>query len=186
MSKKTPDKKALKGSVVAQTEWVEFRQSRIHGMGGYARKFIPKETCIIEYLGEKIDKEEAARRCEEDNRYIFVFDDDHDLDGSVDWNLARWINHSCEANCETLDDEGAIWITAMRDIQPGEELSFNYCYDLDEYEDHPCRCGSSRCVGYIVAEEFHAKVRARHKAKTKAAKKRSRPTSTRRTKAASA
>lgn len=147
--------------VVAQTEWVEFRKSRIHGMGGYARKFIPKETYVIEYVGEKITKAEAERRCEADNRYIFNYDDDHDLDGSVDWNLARWINHSCEANCETIDDEGKIWIAAVRDILPGEELTFNYCYDLDEYMDHPCQCGSSNCVGYIVAEEHHEQVRAK-------------------------
>jgi len=128
-------------------------------MGGYARKFIPRETYIIQYVGELISKEESERRCEEDNRYIFTYDDTHDLDGSVDWNLARWINHGCEANCETIDDEGRIWIAAVRDIQPGEELTFNYCYDLDDYRDHPCQCGSSNCVGYIVAEEHHAAVR---------------------------
>lgn len=128
-------------------------------MGGYARKFIPRETYVIEYVGEKIRKEESERRCDADNRYIFTYDDEFDLDGSVDWNLARWINHSCEANCETIDDEGEIWIAAVRDIQPGEELTFNYCYDLDDYKAHPCRCGSNRCVGYIVAEEYHDAVR---------------------------
>ena len=145
--------------IVGDTEWVEFRMSGIHGMGGYARKFIPKDTYIIEYVGEKIDKAESERRCEADNRYIFVYDEEHDLDGSVDWNLARWINHSCEANCETIDDEGHIWIAAVRDIQPGEELTFNYCYDLDDYRSHPCRCGSGRCVGYIVAEEHRDQLR---------------------------
>jgi len=170
----TVDKNVVTDEIVAQTEWVEFRKSKIHGMGGYARKCIPKETSVIEYVGEKIDKKEAERRCEEDNRYIFVFDDEFDLDGSVEWNLARWINHSCEANCETIDDEGDIWITAMRDIQPGEELSFNYCYDLEEYKAHPCRCGSKKCVGYIVAEEHHDEVRAQRKPRESAGRKKTR------------
>ncbi len=159
MSSQSVDQNPVEDEVVARTEWVEFRRSRIHGMGGYARKFIPRETYVIEYVGEKIRKEESERRCDADNRYIFTYDDEFDLDGSVDWNLARWINHSCEANCETIDDEGEIWIAAVRDIQPGEELTFNYCYDLDDYKAHPCRCGSNRCVGYIVAEEYHDAVR---------------------------
>jgi len=145
--------------IVATTEFVEFRRSEIHGMGGYAREFLPKATYVIEYVGEKIDKQEAQRRCDADNCYIFAVDEGDDLDGSVEWNLARWINHSCEANCETIDDDGHIWVVAVRDIQPGEELTYNYCYDLEDYRRHPCRCGSSRCVGYIVAEEFHPQVR---------------------------
>jgi SET domain-containing protein len=145
--------------VLARTDWVEFRQSRIHGMGGFARQFIPRETYVIEYVGEKISKAESERRCAADNHYIFFFDDEHDLDGNVDCNPARWINHSCEPNCEALDDEGRIWIVALRDIQAGEELTFNYGYDLDDYQSHPCRCGSSRCVGFIVAEEHHPAVR---------------------------
>lgn len=159
MSSQSVDQNPVEDEVVARTEWVEFRRSRIHGMGGYARKFIPRETYVIEYVGEKICKEESERRCDADNRYIFTYDDEFDLDGSVEWNLARWINHSCEANCETIDDDGEIWIAAVRDIQPGEELTFNYCYDLEDYKAHPCRCGSSRCVGYIVAQEYHDTVR---------------------------
>jgi SET domain-containing protein len=139
---------------VAETEWVTFRQSGIHGLGGYARRFVPKDTYVIEYVGELISKAESARRCEADNHFIFSHDETHDLDGSVEWNLARWVNHSCEPNCETIDDEGQIWIAALRDIQPGEELTFNYNYDLEDYKAHPCRCGSRWCVGYMVAEEY--------------------------------
>ena len=74
-----------------------------------------------------------------------------------------WLcNHSCEPNCETELDEDRIWITAVRDIREGEELSFNYCYDLEDFQDHPCRCGSEKCVGYIVAEEHFPHVR-RHR-----------------------
>jgi hypothetical protein len=150
---------AAPAGVVAETEWVSFKQSGIHGLGGYARKFIPRETYIIEYVGEKIDKVESARRCEADNHFIFAYDDTHDLDGNVDWNPARWINHSCEPNCETIDDDGHMWVAAIRDIQPGEELTFNYNYDLEDYKAHPCRCGSRRCVGYMVAQEYFEHVR---------------------------
>lgn len=153
-----------KSEVVATTKWLEFRGSRIHGMGAFARRTIPEGTYVIEYVGEKISKEEAERRCDENNYYIFIYDDEYDLDGSVDWNLARWINHSCEANCETMDDEGHIWIVATRRIQRGEEVSFNYCYDLEEYEDHPCRCGADSCVGFIVDQKYHARVRRKHRA----------------------
>lgn len=145
--------------VVAETDDIQFRQSSIHGVGGYARRFIPKDTYVIEYVGEKIDKAESARRCAADNHFIFTYDDTHDIDGSVEWNPARLINHSCEPNCETVDDEGHMWVVAIRDIQPGEEITFNYNYDLEDYKAHACRCGSPRCVGYMVAEEYFEHVR---------------------------
>lgn len=155
--------------ILAETEWVSFKQSAIHGLGGYARKFIPKDTYVIEYVGELISKEESARRCEADNHFIFSYDETHDMDGSVDWNPARWINHSCEANCETIDDEGHIWVAALRDIQPGEELTFNYNYDLENYKAHPCRCGSRRCVGFMVAEEYFGHVQRQNALRQEAA-----------------
>ena len=145
-----------------ENRFVRFEQSRIHGTGGYARCDIPAGTSIIEYVGERIDKAEAARRCEDGNYFIFYINEEWDIDGSVESNPARFINHSCEPNCETELDEDRIWITAVRDIREGEELSFNYCYDLEDFQDHPCRCGSEKCVGYIVAEEHFPHVR-RHR-----------------------
>jgi SET domain-containing protein len=133
---------------------IEFRNSVIHGTGGFARVNIPNETHLVEYLGRKIDKVESAKECEKDNPYIFTLDDQFDLDGNVDWNPARLLNHSCSPNAEAQDIEGRIWIVAVRDILPGEEITFNYNYDLVDYKEHPCRCGSPNCVGYIVAEEF--------------------------------
>ena len=123
-------------------------------MGCFATTHISKGTRLIEYVGERITKAEAAKRCEADNQYIFAIDDHVDLDGNVGWNPAKFINHSCAPNCEAELDNGRIWINAIRDILPGEEITFNYGYDLEGYEDHPCRCGASNCVGYIVAEEF--------------------------------
>lgn len=141
-----------------ETELVIYRTSGIHGTGGFARVNIPAETNIVEYVGEIISKDESARRCESDNVYIFDLDEEHDLDGSAESNLARFINHSCAPNCEAQWDEEHIWIVAIRDIKAGEELTFNYGYDLENYKDHPCRCGANGCVGFIVAEEFYAHV----------------------------
>jgi len=145
--------------VLARTEWIEFRRSIIHGTGGFARVAIPAGTRVIEYVGERITKAEAEKRCEANNYYIFTFDDEFDLDGSVDWNLARFLNHSCTPNCEAEWDEEQIWIVALRDIAPGEELCFNYGYELEDYQEHPCQCGAPECVGYIVAEEYFEQLR---------------------------
>jgi len=148
------------GVIVCETDLIVFRSSRIHGMGGYARQPIGAGTHVIEYVGEKITKTEALDRCEGQNAYIFKLDDEFDLDGNVSWNPARFINHSCAPNCEAEMDEDRIWIIALRDIAPGEELSFNYGYDLEDYREQHCRCGTEECVGYIVAEEFFEHVRA--------------------------
>ncbi len=149
------------GNSVAEPEMVRFQASPIHGTGGFAKADIRKGTRILEYLGEKISKGESLRRCVDDNEYIFTLSDEQDLDGNVAWNPARFVNHSCTPNCEAELDEGRIWIVAARDIRAGEEITFNYGYDLEEYQAYPCRCGSPQCVGYIVAEEFFEHVRGR-------------------------
>ena len=143
---------------------VMFQASRIHGSGGYAAADVSAGTRLIEYLGERIGKEESHRRCEANNPFIFQLDDETDLDGNVDWNPARWLNHSCEPNCEAEVDDGRIWIVALRDIAAGEELTFNYGYDFADYRDFPCRCGTPACVGFIVAEEFFDMVRTENPA----------------------
>jgi SET domain-containing protein len=135
-------------------------RSGVHGYGLFARDFIPQDTRIIEYVGERVTKAEALRR--EDERlarragggdgcvYVFVVNKRHDIDGRVPWNPARRINHSCAPNCEAQNIRGRIWIEALRDIAPDEELNYNYGFDYGECRDHPCRCGSSQCVGFIV------------------------------------
>ena len=145
-----------------QDELVFFRESSIHGTGGFARVDIEPETCLIEYVGERISKQESLNRCVGGNTRIFGLDDTWDLDGDVSWNPARWLNHSCSPNCEArLEDDGRIWIVSVRPIVGGEELTFNYGYDLEDLEEHPCHCGTANCVGYIVAEEFHESLRGR-------------------------
>jgi len=122
---------------IAETEQLVFKASPIHGVGGFARRDIPAGTRVIEYLGEKISKAESLRRCERNNEYIFELDDEHDLDGNVSWNPARFLNHSCAPNCEAILEGGKIWILAERDLKSGEEITFNYGYDLVDYKEHP-------------------------------------------------
>lgn len=146
--------------------YIKVKKSKIHNVGVYAKKDIKKNTKIIEYLGKKITHDEYDKLYEKmldeykknPNKkaavYTFTLDDDYVLDGGVWWNLAKYFNHSCNPNCEAFSDEdGTIEVYAKRDIKKGEELLYNYGYDIENYEDHPCHCGSKDCVGYIVDEE---------------------------------
>jgi len=146
---------------LAGTELLTFRGSAIHGAGGFANRDIPNGMRIIEYLGERISKQESLRRCEQNNEYIFRLNEQEDLDGHVTWNPARLLNHSCAPNCEAQLQDGRIWILAIRDIAAGEEITFNYGYDLEDFQRYPCNCGSPDCVGFMVAEELFGYVRGR-------------------------
>ncbi len=139
----------------------EVRASSIHGQGGFARADIPAGSPIIEYTGERIDKQESLRRCEQNNTFIFYLNDQFDLDGSAEGNLAKWLNHSCAPNCDVELIEDRLWVVARSHIRAGEELTFNYGYDLESLREHPCHCGAAECVGYIVAEEYHPQLRRR-------------------------
>jgi SET domain-containing protein len=130
--------------------------SPIQGRGGFALADLARGTRVVEYLGQKITKLESLARCEDNNPYIFALDDEFDLNGDVESNPARFLNHSCDPNCEAENVSGRIWIIARRAIKAGEEITFNYGYDLESYRDYPCQCGALSCVGYIVAEEFFA------------------------------
>jgi SET domain-containing protein len=133
---------------------LEFKPSPIHGLGAFALTLIRAGTLVIEYVGERISKSESARRCEAGNTFIFELDEEWDIDGVAGWNPARLLNHSCAPNCDSELIDGHIWIVSRRDVICGEELTFNYGYDWEDYREHPCHCGAPGCVGYIVAEEF--------------------------------
>jgi SET domain-containing protein len=155
--------------------------SSIHQRGLFASTKIKEGAEIIQYVGEKISKEESSHRAlewEENARekgeglvYIFELDDDWDIDGRVGENPARYINHSCDGNCEAVNCEGEIWISALCDIEKGEELVYDYGYDMEHFLDHPCRCGSKNCIGYIVREDQRQKVKKLLKGKKKKSKK---------------
>ena len=153
----------------AISKWVRHGRSTIHGRGLYARCAIPKDTRVIEYVGERITKAESdrrdAERCARRDGggdgcvYIFELNKRHDLDGDVAWNPSRLINHSCEPNCEPQGIRGKIWIVATRDIAAGEELLYDYGFDYENWRDHPCRCGVEACFGYIVKRSQRWRVR---------------------------
>jgi hypothetical protein len=145
------------------------KNSVIHGRGLYAARDIRKGERILEYVGEKVTKAESERRGNELMEkakktgggavYMFILNKTHDIDGNVDWNDARLMNHSCEPNCEAEIVRGRIWYVAIKNIAEGSELSLNYGFALENWEDHPCRCGTQSCVGFIVAEEYWPKLR---------------------------
>ena len=141
------------------TEFVEFRPSSIQGTGAFARVDLAAGLRVLEYVGERIDKKESMARCARGEAFIFDLDETWDLDGNVERNPARFLNHSCAPNCEAEQTDGRIWISTIRPVARGEELTFNYGYDLEDYRDHPCGCRAEGCVGFIVAEEFVAGLR---------------------------
>jgi SET domain-containing protein len=175
-------KKSRQKPQKTHSEWAKVRGSRIHGRGMFASKVIPKGTRIIEYTGERITKaegwrrelarQERAKRGADGCIYIFELNTKTDIDGSVLWNTARYINHSCAPNCESQIVRGRVWVVSLREILPGQELTYDYYYDYDHYQDHPCRCGAQDCAGYIVK----APVRWRVRQAAAAARKRSKAT----------
>lgn len=156
-------------TVIARTDKFEVRSSEIHGWGGFAACDIEAGEQIIEYAGEKITKKESNKRglarLEESMKdggaavFIFELDKRYDLDGDHPDNIAKHINHSCNPNCEAVNIDNHIWICALRDIEAGEELSFDYGYDLEHFLEHPCLCGAPRCVGYIVRDDLRKKLK---------------------------
>ena len=142
------------------------KKSPIHGTGVFATKNIPKNTNIIEYIGEKVTKSEGDRRSSQRIKkyinspfngsvYIFELNKKYDIDGFVSYNKAKYINHSCNPNCEVDIIKDQIWISSIKNIKKGTELSYDYGYsfDLDDFRDHVCKCGSKNCIGFIISSD---------------------------------
>ena len=131
-------------------------KSNIHRKGLCAARNIKEDERIIEYRGKKITHKQADEDTKYgyDITYLFTLDKKYLLDGDFEFNKARLINHSCNPNCEVLDEsKSKIWITAIRNIKKNEELSYDYGFSFDcNYKDHICNCGSKNCVGFIVRE----------------------------------
>ena len=158
----------------------EVKKSKIHNAGVFTTTNIKKDAQIIQYVGEKITRSEGDRRSE--NRikrylnskktgsvYIFELNKRYDIDGSPSYNKARYINHSCNPNCEVNITKGEIWIYSIKNIKKGEELSYDYGYEFDaeDYEEHVCSCGSKNCIGYIISSDDWAKYKKYKKNKKK-------------------
>ena len=139
----------------------EIRRSSIQGRGAFATRRIRTGQRVIEYTGEHITPDEGDARYEEDgmgrhHTFLFTLDDDTVVDGARGGNEARFINHSCDPNCEAVIEKGHIWIYAKRPIAPGEELTYDYQYERFDWhtpEDeafYACRCGAAKCRGSIL------------------------------------
>jgi len=143
-------------------EWMELRRSPIQGLGAFARKEIPRGTRFLEYTGEKISNAEADRRYDDDamtrhHTFLFILNERTVVDAARGGNEARFLNHSCDPNCETVIERGHIWIEAVRNIPAGAELLYDYQYEDDPdytdeqlFEFYGCRCGAAKCRGTIV------------------------------------
>ena len=142
----------------------EIRASPIHGLGAFATTHIASGTRLIEYAGERLTPAEAEARYPDEaesfhHTFLFAVDDHLVIDAAVDGNDARWINHSCEPNCDAVVDDDRIWIETIRDIEPGEELAYDYEYVIDERHTpaakrrYPCHCGSAACRRTILSRK---------------------------------
>jgi SET domain-containing protein len=140
------------------------RNSPVHGRGVFARVAIRKGARLLEYKGRRISEAAADERYPDDDSkpahtFLFLLDDGTVIDANFEGNSARWINHSCDPNCETEEDEnGHVWIDAIRYIRPGEELFYDYNLVLDEpltpllKERYRCRCRSGNCRGTLFGK----------------------------------
>ena len=142
----------------------EARESKIQGRGVFATRAIPAGTRLIEYVGEVVSDEEADRRYpfEDDERhhtFLFRLESGNAIDAAPSRSIAKYINHSCDPNAEAVEEDGRIFIDALRDIRPGEELAYDYNYVLDEPHTaankrlYPCNCGAKNCRGTILANK---------------------------------
>ena len=141
---------------------IQVRRSGVHGKGVFAVQAIPEGSRIIEYKGQIITWPEALRRhphnpAEPNHTFYFHIDDKHVIDANVDGNAARWINHACDPNCRAEETDGRVFIEALRDLQPGEELFYDYGLIIDERytpklkKEYECRCGAPNCRRTMLA-----------------------------------
>src|SRR5688500_539905 len=143
----------------------DVRRSEIQGRGAFANRKIRKGERIVEYKGERITNEESDRRYpipapgQRHHTFLFELDEKTCVDAAVGGNSARFINHSCDPNCDTVIETGHIYVEANRDIEKGEELAYDYWFSLDEphtpanKKRYPCRCGSKKCRGTILGKK---------------------------------
>ena len=141
---------------------IQVRRSGVHGKGVFALRALAAGEPIIEYTGERITWKEALRRHPHDPKdpnhtFYFHIDDGHVIDALYGGNASRWINHACEPNCEADEQDGRVFIRALRDIAQGEELFYDYGLIIDERytpklkKEYAGRCGSASCRGTMLS-----------------------------------
>jgi SET domain-containing protein len=142
--------------------YFELRTSKIQGTGAFATRAIKKGTRIIEYVGQRISWRTADKRYDDEkmgrhHTFLFTIDEKTVIDAAVDGNEARFINHSCDPNCEAITDRKRIFIDAKKSIPAGTELLYDYQYERsddhtpEDEKFYKCRCGSPKCRGTILA-----------------------------------
>lgn len=145
-------------------ERLALRRSGIHGKGVFAREPIPAGTRLIEYVGERITREEGDRRYPwvdsvPYHTLLFTIEDDLVVDGGVGGNVSRFINHSCEPNCTSVVEDQRIFVESLRDIPPGEELTYDYNlitegrHTAAAKRRFPCHCGAPSCRGTLLKKK---------------------------------
>jgi hypothetical protein len=163
----------------------------VHGKGVFAVQDLAEGEVLIEYVGEVIDWQEALRRHPHDpsdpnHTFYFHVDEDHVIDAKHGGNSSRWINHSCAPNCEADEQEGRVFIKALRNIPAGQELFYDYGLIIDApytkklLAEYPCWCGAAQCRGTLLApkdkpakkKKSKGKAKAKAKGKSKAKAKR--------------
>jgi SET domain-containing protein len=167
--KTTSAAKAPRRGIDARYPWkeepnpyFEIRQSKIQGRGAFAIRDIRKGTRLIEYLGQRISWRTADKRYDDEkmgrhHTFLFTVDDKVVIDAAVNGNDARFLNHSCDGNCESITERKRVFIEARRSIRKGDELLYDYQYERSDdhtEEDekfYACRCGSPKCRGSILA-----------------------------------
>ncbi len=149
------------GPAIVSSPLIEVRNSPVHGRGVFAVAHIAKGTRILEYLGERLSHKAADKRYEDhdesDNHtFLFIVDKHTVIDAAVGGNDARYINHQCSGNCESVIENRRVFIDAVRDIAAGQELGYDYEIGRDK-DDPPnvdeiyaCRCGSPQCRGTML------------------------------------
>ena len=136
---------------------IEVRESAVHGRGVYATQFIPEGTRIIEYTGQRVSWEAAPDDENDPHTFNFGLENGEVINPEVDGNNARWINHCCDPNCQAIEEDNRIFIYAMRDIEAGDELFYDYAMEIDEpitegsKRKFACHCGASNCRGTMLA-----------------------------------
>ena len=159
--RKTSAAAAPAARIAARSDMIKVRRSRLHGRGVFALRRIRKGTRIIEYLGDRVSHREADRRydhkrVEDNHTFLFIVDRGVVIDAGLNGNDARFINHSCDPNCESVIEDRRVFVEAVRTIQPGEELTYD-CQIGRDKEDPPnideifaCRCGAASCRGTML------------------------------------
>ena len=151
------------------TSGLIIRSSSIHAAGCYTMRRIRRRERVCEYDGPRFAKKVAdGRYAGRSLTYLFSFGDQGTvIDG---FGTAMFLNHCCEPNCETEEDDGRIFITAVRDIAPGEELTYEY--NLHDSDDEPgvCHCGTAGCRGTMFSEDEVRRRARREKAAARRAR----------------